>query len=380
MRTRQQLEQIEKQILQPYAATSATTKGREHPEDEHLYRTAFQRDRDRIIHSSAFRRLEYKTQVFINHEGDYYRTRLTHTLEVSQIARVCARALGVNEDVADSIALAHDLGHTPFGHSGQDQMNEIMKDHGGFEHNKQSFRIVTQLENPYPDFIGLNLTYEVLDGISKHITEYDMPDNSLFVKEGYPSIEAQITNFADEIAYNSHDVDDGLKSGLITAKGLKDVKLWQTYFKKFTDEHVKLTPTQQRRYTVKAIINHLVSDLIKTTSDNIEKLGIKTIEDVHKNGCGLVSLSQETKKANKELKAFLYQNLYTHEKVLKMQDEAKVIVAKLFQTFMEKPFLIPDEFKKFYTNENPERIVCDYIAGMTDRYALGEYEGLGRTA
>ncbi len=261
MKNRQDLEQSEKLTLKPYAVLSAHSEGRLHPEPEHEFRTAFQRDRDRIIHTSAFRRLEYKTQVFVNHEGDYYRTRLTHSLEVAQIGRTIALALGVNEQLTEAICLAHDLGHTPFGHAGQDAMAELMKPYGGFEHNKQSFRIVTQLERPYPDFEGLNLTYEVLEGITKHSSEYDMPDGSLFVRAGYPCIEAQIANLADEIAYNNHDIDDGIKSGLLSFDDLEHVTLYREA-KESIQNFTSLSDKQKRRLIVKNIINSLVMNLI----------------------------------------------------------------------------------------------------------------------
>jgi dGTPase len=359
MRNRSALEEIETSFLAPYAVHSGASQGRMHKETEHTYRTAFQRDRDRIIHTSAFRRLEYKTQVFVNHEGDYYRTRLTHTLEVAQIARTLARALGVHEELTEAICLAHDLGHTPFGHSGQDTMNKLMKEHGGFEHNKQSFRIVTFLENPYPDFAGLNLTYEVLEGITKHASEYDLPDGTLFIKAGYPTIEAQICNFADEIAYNNHDIDDGLKSGLLELADLNTVALWSSH------------------HSVKALINTLVTDLILNTDKQIEERGIKTLDDVRLQGRGLVDFSPEIKEKNAELKRTLFSKLYRHYRVERMADKAERILTELFNAYTKNPKILPPSFLSTYESKTPiQRIVCDYIAGMTDRFALDEYSKL----
>lgn len=377
MRTREELEKIENIILQPYATKSFESLGRQHPEKEHLYRTAFQRDRDRVLHSSAFRRLEYKTQVFVNHEGDYYRTRLTHTLEVSQIARTISKSLGVNEDLAEAICLSHDLGHTPFGHSGQDTMSELMKDHGGFEHNLQSFRIVTVLEKPYLEFDGLNLSYEVLEGIAKHVSEYDMPDGSTFIKEGYPTIEAQISNFADEIAYNNHDIDDGIKSGILQIPDLSNVEIWSTNFKIIKSKHPNLDIMHQRRLTVKSIINLLVTDLIRETSARIQKMKIESVRDIRKNGKDLVGFSSETKRINTELKKFLFENLYRHYRVERMADKAKRVITDLFQAYTKNPKIIPTDFTKAYSHaESIPRIVSDYIAGMTDRFALKEHSKL----
>ncbi|MCP5464342.1 MAG: deoxyguanosinetriphosphate triphosphohydrolase [Deltaproteobacteria bacterium] len=377
-RSLSQLEQNETQTLAPYAATCAKSLGRQHKEDAHPYRTAFQRDRARIIHTSAFRRLEYKTQVFVNHEGDYYRTRLTHTMEVAQIAKTIARALGLNEDLAESISLAHDLGHTPFGHAGQDVMALLMKEYGGFEHNKQSFRIVTELETPYPQFRGLNLSYEVLEGILKHATEFDHPDGSTFVKEGYPSIEAQLANIADEIAYNNHDLDDGIKSGLISFEILKDVSLWDEAFQSINKAHQNLSNKQIRRLTVKTIINTLVTDLINETSKRIADNGIASIEDVRQKGKGLVGFSDDIKKKNTELKRFLFENMYRHFRVERMATKAQTVLKQLFNAYTQNPKTIPSDFKDKYKGRNIEehRLICDYIAGMTDRFALEEHSKL----
>lgn len=377
MRTRSQLEELENKILEPYAVKSSESQGRQFKEKEHDYRTPFQRDRDRIIHTSAFRRLEYKTQVFVNHEGDYYRTRLTHTLEVSQIAKTIARALGLNEDLSEAICLAHDLGHTPFGHSGQDIMSELMKDHGGFEHNKQSFRIVTFLERRYTQFVGLNLTYEVLEGITKHASEYDLPDGTIFLKEGYPSIEAQICNFADEIAYNNHDIDDGLKSGLLLGKDLEKIAIWNVNFAKVMKDNPDADHKQQRRITVKSIINHLVTDLIDYTNSQIAALKLTSHEDVKLRGKDVVGFSPEVRKLNAELKKFLFKKLYRHYRVERMAEKAKKVISDLFTAYTKNPNTLPSDFKESYDQATViERIVCDYIAGMTDRFALAEYSKL----
>lgn len=378
MRTREELETIENEILMPYAVKSKDTQGRQHKEQEHSYRTIFQRDRDRILHSSAFRRLEYKTQVFVNHVGDYYRTRLTHTLEVAQIARTIAKTLGVNEDLTEAISLAHDLGHTPFGHAGQDVMARLMKADGGFEHNKQSFRIVTFLEAPYPEFRGLNLSYELLEGIMKHVTEYDLPDGNSLVKKGYPSIEAQIANIADAIAYNNHDVDDGLKSGFLHLGDLKDIELWETHFQEVKTNHKDQIFKRQVRLTVKKMINELVTDLIENTEKEIQERKIKTIEDVKENGKGLVDFSPRVKEKLSQLKKFLFKKLYRHYKVERMTEKAERILSDLFFAYSKNPNIIPPNFKITYeeSDDTIERIVCDYLAGMTDRFALDEYAKL----
>jgi dGTPase len=374
MLTRQEYENLECKILAPYACKSAESRGREYPEKEHAYRTAFQRDRDRIIHSSAFRRLEYKTQVFIYHEGDHYRTRLTHTLEGSQIARTMARALRLNEELAEAIMLAHDLGHTPFGHSGQDVMNHLMSEHGGFEHNRQSLRIVCLLEKRYPKFPGLNLTYEVREGIAKHATSYDLPQVK-FGRSGQPSLEGQIADVADEIAYNSHDLDDGLYSGLINVEQLKSVTLWKEYYEKTrsdcaTDENVHV------RQTIKAILNALVTDLVRTTGSNIEEMGIRNFQDVRNANRKCVGFSKEMEQASKELKTFLYENLYKHFRVERMAEKAKNIIEGLFRAYCKNPKILPLDISQKIGETPVDRVVCDYIAGMTDRFALEEHARL----
>jgi len=373
MRERREYEELEERYLAPYAMKSSASDGRDYPEDEHPYRTVFQRDRDRVIHSNAFRRLEYKTQVFVFHEGDHYRTRLTHTIEGAQIARTMTRALRLNEELAEAIILAHDLGHTPFGHSGQDVMNHLMKEFGGFEHNRQSLRIVTLLEHRYPDFPGLNLTYEVREGIAKHATPYDSPQVK-FKKKGQPTLEAQIVDLADEIAYCHHDLDDGLRSRLISVDQLKEVELWTEHFEEAKKHHSD--PEVQTRQAVKSILNDLATDLVHTTEENIKSLGIQSLEDVRKAAQKCVHLSQDMDKANKQLKAFLFKNLYKHYRVERMAAKAEKILEDVFRAYCKNPKILPTTIQDHLKDTPKERVICDYIAGMTDRYALEEHARL----
>ncbi len=374
IRKREEYEELEKRNLAPYASLSGASLGREYDEAEHPYRSRFQRDRDRIIHSKAFRRLEYKTQVFVNHEGDHYRTRLTHSLEVAQISRSIARMLCLNEDLAEAIALAHDLGHPPFGHSGQDVMNELMQGHGGFEHNRQSLRIVTLLEQPYAAFPGLNVSYEVLEGISKHFTDYDLPQGRGFSREGEPSLEAQLVNLADEIAYNNHDLDDGLRSHMINLEQLKEVSLWQENFERVSAEIGEGHEDLKFRATVKELINLLVTDLVEQTSKNIQERKILNVEDVRKRGNLLVGFSEKIKKQTVELKKFLFANLYRHYRVERMAVKADRILRDLFSTYLQNPKILPPEVFEKSIEKDSHRAICDYVAGMTDRFALEEHE------
>lgn len=390
MITRRQFEELERKSLAPYAVRSGESEGRMYAEEEDPYRTRFQRDRDRVVHSRAFRRLEYKTQVFVNHEGDYYRTRLTHSLEVAQISRSVARTLQLNEDLSEIISLAHDLGHTPFGHSGQDIMNNIMKNHGGFEHNHQSFRVVTLLEDRYPNFPGLNLTYEVLEGITKHHTSYDLPQGGIFERRGYPTLEAQICNFADEIAYNNHDIDDGLKSGMLDLDSLKKVELWQSNFEKIKKKYASSPLRVQISQGVRSLIHILVTDLVEQTAKNIDAKKIRSLDDVREKGKGCIDFSPSIKKQGQQLKQFLWDNLYRHYRVIRMADKAERIITELFKAYVNNPKILPPSFLRRYDQRkgNPaakasagdgfaiERVVCDYIAGMTDRFALDEYKKL----
>ncbi len=371
MQTRELYEQKEKNNLASYAQLAKTSLGRHYLEDECVFRTAFYRDLGRIIHSTAFRLLEYKTQVFVNHEGDYYRTRLTHSLEVGQISVGLARILRVNEDLAQTIALAHDLGHTPFGHAGEAVLDKLMEDSGGFEHNYQSFRVVTELEERYPDFRGLNLSYEVLEGIIKHSTDYDKPKEIKDFKDvGYPTIEAQIVNFADQIAYMNHDLDDGLHWGMLTLDSLKEVKLWdETYGQVLKD--IPDAPSRiQRCRTISALINNLITDLQAETKNRIKEIGIENLEDVRKKGKNIVSFSDAMKQKTDQAKLFLYANMYKHPQVLKMTEKAEKIIHDLFCAYADKPELLPEKFQKRLQESGSKRHICDYIAGMTDRFAL----------
>lgn len=365
--------------LAPYAAKSAFTKGRRFPEQEHPFRTPFQRDRDRIIHSNAFRRLEYKTQVFVYHEGDHYRTRLTHTIEVAQISRTIARALGLNEDLSEAIALAHDLGHPPFGHSGETVLNELMAEHGGFEHNAHSLRIVDELEKRYPGFSGLNLTWEVREGIAKHSSEHDRPGvTSEFESDKSACLEAQIVDLADEIAYNNHDIDDGLSSEMIYPDSLKGIDLWQDNYEdvkaRFQDSDLKVLKYQ----TIIKVINAQVTDLVETILSTIEAEGIRSTEDVRERKKPVARFSAEMEKKNKQLKRFLRENLYKHHRVIRMADKAERIIKELFKAYLRAPKLLPPHVSSLIDKSGREkhRVICDYIAGMTDRFALDEFKKL----
>ncbi|MBI5299674.1 MAG: deoxyguanosinetriphosphate triphosphohydrolase [Deltaproteobacteria bacterium] len=375
---RKVLEEREKEILVPYAQLSSTSLGRKYPEEECNFRPCFQRDLDRIVHSTAFRRLEYKTQVFINHEGDYYRTRLTHSLEVAQIARGLARMLRVNEDLAQTIALAHDLGHTPFGHAGEAAMCVLMKDVGGFEHNLQSFRVVTELEERYPNFLGLNLSYEVLEGILKHETVYDKPkEHRLLKKSGYPTVEAQIVNFADEIAYMNHDLDDGLQYGMLTFGVLEEVTLWRETFSEIVKK-MPSAPDKVKRYrTISRLIHKLVDNLQQETKGRISKNNIHFLADIRSRGKKIVGFSPDMQKKAAELKKFLYQNMYFHWRVVRMAEKSRRVIQELFHAYLNNTKILPEEFyQRILKDKNPKRHICDYIAGMTDRFALQEHKKL----
>ncbi|MCK4427487.1 MAG: deoxyguanosinetriphosphate triphosphohydrolase [candidate division Zixibacteria bacterium] len=373
---REEIEEQEEKILAPYATKSSQTKGRRYQEEDHPYRTHFQRDRDRIIHSTAFRRLEYKTQVFVNHEGDHYRTRLTHTIEVSQISRSIARALKLNEDLSEAIALVHDLGHTPFGHSGEETLNEIMKEHGGFEHNHQSLRVVDLLEEKYPNFSGVNLTYEVREGIMKHETIYDRPIPTEFNPHKKATLECQIVNLADEIAYNCHDVDDGLASDVLKEEELNEVTLWHDIAREVKKQYLHLSPSQRRHQIVRMMINFEVSDLITETNKKIQKHQIKSVDDVRNAGENIISFSDSTKKVNSQLKMFLFDKMYRHYRMIRMADKARRIITHLFEVYLNNSDQLPPSFRNKIKEEDKMQLVCDYVAGMTDRFALQEYKKL----
>lgn len=368
--------------LSPYAIRDDQSRGRRYPEAEHPYRSPFQRDRDRIIHARAFRRLEYKTQVFVNHEGDHYRTRLTHSIEVAQIARTVSAALGLNTDLAESLALCHDMGHPPFGHSGQDVLNELMSDHGGFEHNLQTLRIVEQLEEKYIEFPGLNLTFETREGIVKHSANYrgkSSPPEHLreYVLEDLPPLEAQIIDLCDEIAYNNHDLDDGLESKLLDLDDLnQNVSVFGELFRQIREQHPEAPVKMLINATIIRLINCLVTDLITHTSDTLQKDSIHSLQDVRTAPHGLVSFSKKVREQNRELKAYLFSNLYRHHHVQRMKHKATRILEALFHVYQEDPALLPHRYQEKMKVEGRERIICDYIAGMTDRFAIDEYAKL----
>lgn len=364
--------------LAPYSANPDESQGRHFDEPAAASRNAFQRDRDRIIHSTAFRRLEYKTQVFVNHEGDLFRTRLTHSLEVAQMARGIARTLHLHEDLTEAIALAHDVGHTPFGHAGQDALNECMRDYGGFEHNLQSLRVVDKLEQRYADFDGLNLTFEVREGILKHCAIKNaklLGDVGLrFLDKTSPSLEAQLTNFADEIAYNNHDIDDGLRSGLITIDQLSQVELFAKNLEIVKAKYPKLEQKRLIHETIRRMINTLVVDLCTQSINNIEQYQPESLADIRQLP-QLIGFSSKVAGQNLKLKQFLRQNLYHHYKVNRMSAKASRIVRELFAGFFENIGLLPTEFQ-LYAEIDKARAVADYIAGMTDRFAIREHRKL----
>ena len=373
--SRPKLEDLEDQALAPYGIRSKDTKGRIYPEDEHEYRTCFQKDRDRVLHTTAFRRLEYKTQVFINYEGDYYRTRLTHTLEVAQIGRTIALALGANETLVEAICLAHDMGHPPFGHSGEHILNKLMKDHNGFEHNKQSLNIVTKLENRYTDFPGLNLTWETLEGIVKHETEYDKTDASDFNPELRGHLEAQITNIADELAYTAHDLDDGLRSGIITIPMLEDIELWKLVTDSIGWKGSVLDDLTRHRI-IRRLIGIEMKAFLETTTATIEKSGAGSVDDIQRLAYNVVSFGDEFQKLNRQLKDFLFQEMYQHYRVVRMAVKAERIVRNLFNAYRSNPAILPRHVQQGIDQRGLERTICDYVAGMTDRFAVEEHQKL----
>ncbi len=365
--------------LAPYAASSSESRGRRYHEPYKDDRPAFERDRDRIIHCAAFRRLEYKTQVFVNHEGDYYRTRLTHSLEVAQIARGIARRLNLNEDLTEALALAHDLGHTPFGHTGEHTLNRLMKQHGGFEHNRQSLRIVEELEERYPGFPGLNLTWETREGIIKHSSDYDRPGSKAaadYEPGERPSLEAQIIDLADEIAYNNHDIDDGLKSGYISLGQLADIPLWQQTFERVADKYPDIEADRHIHQTISHLIGVLIMDLVERSRDALRSSRVDSLAAVREQPDRLLGFSDDIKQKNRELKRFLYEKLYCHYKVERMRLKAERFLTQLFETYRANPTLLPDSYQLRFSANGIERVICDYLAGMTDRYAQDEYKRL----
>ncbi|HEY6874077.1 MAG TPA: deoxyguanosinetriphosphate triphosphohydrolase [Geobacteraceae bacterium] len=368
----------ERPDLAGYAARSAHSRGRRYAEELRDERPAFERDRDRIIHCAAFRRLEYKTQVFVNHEGDYYRTRLTHSLEVAQIGKAIARRLRLNEELTEALALAHDLGHTPFGHTGEEVLNRLLEGHGGFEHNLQSLRVVDELEERYPGFNGLNLSWEVREGIIKHASPYDRPAEIIgeFLPGVVPTIEAQIINFADEIAYNNHDIDDGLKSGYITLAQLREVEVWREVCDGVEERYPGIDSERKKYQTVSALIGLFIKNLTATTLANLDAFAIRTIDDLRRVNRPVVALSPELSRKNRELKRFLMENLYRHYKVERMRIKAERCLTQLFGTYLAHPTLLPRKYQQKMDKTGRERVIADYIAGMTDRFALDEFKRL----
>ena len=374
-RTRTELEQIERQILAPFAQFSDATRGRQFQEAPPLWRTHYQRDRDRVIHSRAFRRLEYKTQVFLNGTGDHLRTRLTHTIEVAAISRNLASALRLNTDLAETIALAHDLGHSPFGHKGETVLNQLMRGHGGFEHNHHSLRIVEELEQKYPNFSGLNLSWEVLEGLAKHQTAFDRPG----VKKGFvaknPSLEAQIANLADEITYYSHDLDDGLDSGLLLEKELgKHVRIWAHAARLVSKEFGSLADESRRYFIIRTIIDMQVADVLATSERLIAAAKVQSADDVRRFAKPLIQYSPERRKLNLELRKYLYKNLYFNPVVNEPHVRAKQLLRDLFHFYLKHPKQIGEQARKRIRRIGKPRAVCDYIAGMTDRFAIAEHQ------
>jgi dGTPase len=374
-RTRQELEQLERRTLAPHAQFSGDTRGRQHDEPPPVWRTQYQRDRDRVIHSRAFRRLEYKTQVFLNGTGDHLRTRLTHTIEVAAGARNIANALRLNTDLAEAIALAHDLGHSPFGHKGETVLARLMKGHGGFEHNLHSLRIVEQIEEKYPGFTGLNLSWEVLEGLAKHQTAFDRPG----VKKGFvaknPSLEAQIANLADEITYYSHDLDDGLDSGLLSEKHLaQNVRLWAQAARAVKKAHGVLRDECRRYFTIRTIIDLQIHDVVETSERLIQKAGVLSADDVRRFPKALIQYNPERRRLNRELRRYLYKNLYYNPVVHGPNLRGLKMLEKLFHHYLAHPKEIGDSSRRRLKKIGTRRAVCDYLAGMTDRYVLLEYE------
>jgi dGTPase len=379
MNSREVYENLEKGMLAPYAQLSSGSLGRKHKESECIFRPCFYRDVGRIVHSTAFRLLEYKTQVFVNHEGDYYRTRLTHSLEVAQISRGLARILRLNEDLAETIALAHDIGHSPFGHMGEVALDRLMADEGGFEHNVHSYRIVTELEERYPDFRGLNLSYETLEGILTHSTDYDKPcEVEDFKRVGHPTLEAQVVNVADEIAFMNHDLDDGIHWGMLSIESLREVPLWNETYLEVQEEIPDAPDRIKRCRTISSLINKMITDLQAETRKRIDALDIKALDDVRTRGKGVVALSGAMRGKMREANDFLFQRVYRHPQVKAASERGGEMLAELFNAYLADPARLPEKYRERYQSSGSKRHICDYIAGMTDRFALAEHAKLCR--
>jgi len=366
------MEEGERAALAPVAQKSGDSRGRKHSEPSHAYRTEFQRDRARIIHSRAFRRLEYKTQVFLNGTGDHLRTRLTHSIEVASISRTIARALRLNEDLAEAIALAHDLGHPPFGHSGEEMLAECMRDHGGFDHNRQSVRVVELLETPYPDFPGLNLTFEVREGLRKHERPYKFPTPE---GEEYacPSLEGQVADLADEITYYSHDLDDALDFEILTPARLDENDVWRTSHRAVLARYTGIHEPDLHKLTIREIIDREVHDLVVTSAEAIAESGVQSSDDVRRQTMPLIRYSDELAAANRALRKFLYQNVYYHPRVAEVNRRACEMLRRVFEVYLADPDRLGEGAMRRVEKEGLHRTVCDYIAGMTDRYVMEEY-------
>src|SRR5688572_9022712 len=371
------------EVLAPYAAIDERSRGRRFPEPPPRFRSEFQRDRDRIIHSNAFRRLVYKTQVFVNHEGDLYRTRITHSLEVAQIGRTVARTLKINETLTEAICLAHDLGHTPFGHAGQDALNECMRDYGGFEHNLQSLHVVDDLEERYADFSGLNLTFECREGVLKHCSVQNARQlgdvGARFLNRTQPSLEAQLANLADAIAYNNHDVDDGVRAGLLAVEDLREVRVFERCHAAVLEKYPAVSPRRQLYETIRRMVDYLVSDVITQSERNIAESKVDSIDAVRRQSRALISLSDEVLEEHHELKRFLRNRLYNHPKVREVMEEARATLKTLFEAYFGNPSWLPPEHQALVARADAEggkaaraRVVADYVAGMTDRFAYQE--------
>ncbi len=373
--SREQLEEQEAARLAPYGMRSSASQGRKYPEPEPGYRTAFQRDRDRIIHTTAFRRLEYKTQVFVNSEGDYYRTRLTHTLEVAQIGRTLARVLGANEDLTEAICLSHDLGHTPFGHSGERVMAGLMKNYGGFNHQVQSLRIVEELEHRFPNHPGLNLTYEVREGIAKHETEYDVVNPIEYNPAQAATLEAQFASAADETAYSTADLDDGLRAGILDPRDLNELEVWQDWCAVSGACLDRFDDLIRHRF-IRDLVGREVTDIAMATDKRLRELNVNSVAALRAVGHPIVTSSEEMDRKNRQLKDYLMENFYRSYRLVRMALKAERVLAEVFNAYMKDPEVLPRDVRARMENETQARVVCDYIAGMTDRFALQEFERL----
>jgi dGTPase len=379
MLTREMLEAREDEYLATFAMRSSQSRGRAYAEDEHRYRTAYQRDRDRIIHTTAFRRLEYKTQVFVYSEGDHYRNRLTHSVEVAQVGRTLARSLGCNEDLTEAICLAHDLGHPPFGHVGEATLNHLMQHHGGYDHQKQTYRIITDLERRYPEHPGLNLTYEVREGVVKHDTSYDIVDASEYGPDERGTLECQLSNLADEIAYNTSDMDDGIRSGILEPAAVKQLEISQRVLASLgEDSSADLGQTMMRHRFVRRLVGMEISDTIRATEENIKAAEIQTLEELRAHHGNVANYTPEMQELNLELKQYLFKNFYRHFRVVRMATKAERLLRALFEAYIEQPLQLPIDTQNRAEEATGglHRTVCDYIAGMTDRYAIQEYKRL----